>query len=150
MSEAPLLPIVAEIAIEAPIERVWDILTSEATVPDWLGCMSYKGTVGSLFYLQQDADLRAKGDVSGATHCEVVLLQPPHKFNFTWYVPGTPPTMVQISLFSEGPDRTFVRLVHDGWEQFPADAVRPFYDQLKAGWSGAVLPGLKRVVAARR
>jgi uncharacterized protein YndB with AHSA1/START domain len=149
MSEAPLLPIVAEIAIEAPIEHVWDILTSEASVPQWLGCMDYKFQQGATFYMQQDPALRAKGDPSGATHCTIVLIQKPHKFNFTWFQPGTPETLVQISLFSEGPGRTFVRLMHDGWDQFPPDAVRPFYDALTSGWSGAVLPNLKRVATTR-
>jgi uncharacterized protein YndB with AHSA1/START domain len=150
MSDKPLLPIVAETAIAAPIGRVWEILTSEETVPEWLGCMGYRREVGTIFHMQQDAARRAKGDPTGATQCEVLLLQAPHKFNFTWTAPGAPATQVQISLFSEGPDRTFVRLAHSGWEQFPADAVRPFYDQLKGGWTSAVLPGLKRVAEARR
>jgi uncharacterized protein YndB with AHSA1/START domain len=149
MSEAPLLPIVAEITIEAPIEHVWDVLTSETAVPEWLGCMDYKLEPGATFFMQQDPALRAKGDTSGATHCTIVLVQKPHKFNFTWFQPGTPETLVQISLFSEGAERTFVRLIHDGWDQFPPDSIRPFYDALKSGWSGAVLPGLRRVAARR-
>lgn len=150
MSDAPLLPIIAEIAIDAPIGHVWQTLTSEGTVPDWLGCLNYRRELGATFHMQQDAALRAKGDITGATHCDVVLLDEPHKFNFTWYVPGTPKTLVQISLFSEGPSRTFVRLMHGGWEQFPAELVKPFHEQLKSGWSGAVLPGLKRLADARR
>ena len=39
MSEAPLLPIIAEVSIDAPLEHVWGVLTSEATVRHWLGCM---------------------------------------------------------------------------------------------------------------
>ena len=148
MSDAPLLPIIAEVSIDAPIERVWEVMTSEATVPDWLGCLGYRREVGATFYMQQDPALRAKADVSGATNCTVALLQKPHKFNFSWFVPGTPETMVQISVFSEGPSRTFVRLMHEGWDQFPADAVQGFYDQLKSDWSGAVLPMLKRVAEA--
>ncbi len=145
-----LLPIVAEIGIDAPIAHVWEVLTSEATVPDWLGCIGYRREVGTTFFMQQDAALRAKGDPTGATHCDVVLLEAPHKFNFTWYVPGTPKTLVQISLFSEGPSRTFVRLLHDGWAQFPPEMVKPFHAQLKSGWSGGVLPGLKRLAETTR
>ena len=144
MSEAPLLPIIAEISIDAPLEHVWDVLTSKATVPHWLGCMDYRPEVGATFFMQQDPELKKKHETDGATHCTIVLMQKPHKFNFTWFQPGTPETLVQVSLFSEGPHKTFVRLMHDGWDQFPADVVKPFYDQLKSGWSGAVLPNLRR------
>ena len=149
MSQAPLLPIIAEISINAPIETVWEVLTSEASVPEWLGCMEYRREVGATFYMQQDPALRAKGDTAGATHCTIQLIQQPHKFNFSWFQPGTPETVVHISLFSEGPDKTFVRLMHDGWDQFPADLVQLFYDQLVGGWKSAVLPGLKRAAEAR-
>jgi uncharacterized protein YndB with AHSA1/START domain len=145
MSEAPLLPIVAEIRINAPIERVWQVLTSEQSAPQWLGCMDYRREVGATFFMQQDPELRAKGDTTDATHCTVTLIQEPHKFNFTWFVPGTPETLVQISLFSEGPSRSFVRLMHDGWDQFEPDPARAFYDQLALGWRDNVLPGLRRL-----
>ena len=68
----------------------------------------------------------------------------------TWFQPGTPETNVQISLFSEGPHRTFVRLMHDGWDQFPHDAVKPFYDQLMSGWKSSVLPGLRRLAQSKK
>lgn len=98
-----LLPIIAEIQIEAPLDRVWETMTSTATVPRWLGCLNYAGREGTPFYMQPDRTKFAAGDTTGATHCDVVLLRPPHKFDFTWQVPGTPATLVEISLFSEGP-----------------------------------------------
>jgi len=143
-----LLPIVAEIPIEAPLERVWDVMTSVATVPKWLGCMNYTGAEGSTFHMQPDGTKRAAGDTGGATFCDILTLKPPHKFDFSWYVPGTPATTVELSLFSEGPDRSFVRLVHSGWNLFPADMVKPFHDQLSSAWKGDVLPNLKRVAEA--
>jgi uncharacterized protein YndB with AHSA1/START domain len=143
-----LRPIVAEISIEAPIAHVWEVMTSEDSVPGWLGCMNYRREVGTTFHMQPDPAKRQAGDISGATHCDVVTLRAPHNFDFTWYMPGTPATFVKISLFSEGPDRSFVRLSHEGWEQFPADMVRAFHEQLSGGWSGGVLPGLRRAAEA--
>jgi uncharacterized protein YndB with AHSA1/START domain len=148
VTEDVLRPILAEIAVEAPIERLWQVMTSEGTTPDWLGCMNYHAAVGATFHMQPDAAKRKAGDVSGATHCDIITLKPPHKFDFTWYMPGTLQTVVEISLFSEGPDRSFVRLVHSGWEQFPAEQVRVFHDQLAAGWRDNVLPNLKRAAEA--
>lgn len=95
----PLLPIVAEIGIDKPIDKVWDVLTGAATVPLWLGAMDYQPELGTTFFMQQDPEKQATHDTDGATWCDVVLLQKPHKFDFSWYVPGTEATMVQISLF---------------------------------------------------
>jgi uncharacterized protein YndB with AHSA1/START domain len=143
MSEAPLVPIVTETSINAPVAHVWEVLTSEATVPHWLGCMDYVHKVGATFFMQQDPDLKARRDTTGATHCTIKVLDKPRKFVFSWFQPGTPETSVEFHLFEEG-EGTLVRLIHDGWDQFDADAVRPFYDQLKSGWRGSVLPSLKR------
>jgi uncharacterized protein YndB with AHSA1/START domain len=144
VTEDVLRPILAEAGIEAPIERVWQTMTSEGTVPNWLGCLNYHAAVGATFHMQRDAAKSKAGDVSGATHCDIITLKPPHKFDFSWYMPGTPQTMVEISLFSEGASRSFVRLVHSGWEQFPVDMVRAIHDQLAIGWRDTVLPNLKR------
>jgi uncharacterized protein YndB with AHSA1/START domain len=141
----PLLPIIAEISIAAPIEHVWDVMVGETTLPQWLGAMDYKPAVGSTFFMQQDPDKKAAGDTDGATWCDIQLMQPPHKFNFSWYLPGTPETSVSISLFSEGPQKSFARLMHDGWDDFEREAIEGFYDQLAIGWKSAVLPGLKRL-----
>ena len=145
MSEAPLVPIVAETSINAPTARVWVALTSAATVPQWLGCMDYQPAVGATFFMQQDPELKARRDTSGATHCTIQLMEQPSKFVFSWFEPGTPETTVEFHLFGEGDSTTTVRLIHDGWDQFPADAVRPFYDQLSTGWRHDVLPALKRL-----
>jgi uncharacterized protein YndB with AHSA1/START domain len=149
MAGEPLLPIIAEIAVAAPIGHVWETLTSAEAVPVWLGCLNYKAEVGATFHMQPDAGRGSVGDLTGATHCEILLLQPPHKFNFSWYVPGTPQTLVQVSVFSEGPEKSFVRLGHSGWEQFRPEDVRAVHDQLAAAWRWAVLPGLKAAAEAR-
>jgi len=144
----PLLPIVAEIGIDKPIDKVWDVLTGAATVPLWLGAMDYQPEIGTTFFMQQDPEKQATHDTDGATWCDVVLLQKPHKVDFSWYVPGTEATMVHVSLFSEGDNRTFARLLHDGWDDFERDAIEDFYNALADGWADDVLPNLKRVAEA--
>lgn len=141
----PLLPIIAEISIAAPVERVWDVLVGESTVPQWLGAMDYKPQVGTTFFMQQDPDKKAKRDTEGSTWCDVLVLQKPLRFEFSWYLPGTPETMVHINLFAEGTNRSFVRLMHDGWDDFEREAIEDFYEQLARGWAEDVLPSLKRL-----
>lgn len=144
MSEAPLVAIVAETSINAGAAHVWQVLTSKPTVPQWLGCMDYEPTVGATFFMQQDPELKAKRHTDGATHCTIQLMDRPNKFVFSWFQPGTPETIVEFHVFADGEAKTTVRLIHDGWDQFDPDSVKPFYDQLSHGWRHNVLPALKR------
>jgi uncharacterized protein YndB with AHSA1/START domain len=141
----PLLPIVAEVSIAASVEQVWLVLAGAATVPQWLGAIDYRPEVGTTFFIQQDPEKRVRRDTEGAIWCDVLVLQKPHRFNFSWYVPGTPQTMVQIGLFSEAPESTAVRLLHDGWDDFEREAIEDFYDAIAAAWRNDALPALRRL-----
>lgn len=142
----PLLPIIAEVVIAAPIDKVWDVLTGESTVPEWLGAMDYKAEVGTTFFMQQDPEKKAVRDTEGSTWCDVVLLEKPTRFSFSWYLPGTPETTVHITLSPEGDGSTFVRLMHDEWDDFEREAIEDYYDQLAGNWETEVLPRLKALV----
>ena len=144
----PLLPIVAEAEISAPIDRVWDVLVGEKTLPQWLGAMDYRAEVGTTFFMQQDPEKKAKGDTDGSTWCEIQAMEKSERFQFSWYIPGTQETTVHISLADDGPGKTFVRLIHDGWDDFEREAIEDFYERLAEGWRSAVLPNLKRLAEA--
>ncbi len=133
------------IMIDAPPERVWVFLTEPRFVSQWLGCMRYEKAVGHVFYMQQDQTRRASDDIEGATHCEILVLDGPSRFVFSWYLPGTPATEVQIVLKAVD-GQTQVTLAHTGWDQFDAGMIRNIRDALEGGWKSFVLPGLKRVV----
>ena len=139
------LTIEQSICIHAAPERVWRFLTEPEHVAHWLGCMRYKKVIGHVFYMQQDASKREQDDIEGATHCEILKLEEPRRFAFSWYLPSTPATEVQITLEPDG-ENTRVTLTHRGWDQFDAEAIRQIRDALAGGWKSFVLPGLKRVV----
>jgi uncharacterized protein YndB with AHSA1/START domain len=143
MSES-LPPIVERVEIERSLSHVWRILTSEESVPLWLGCMRYKRELGHVFFMQQDQGKAAAGDVSGATHCEILVLDAPRLFKFSWFVPGHPTTFVSFALEALDDARTLVNFTHAGWEQFPPDQMKPIHDMLSGGWKSFVLPNLKR------
>jgi uncharacterized protein YndB with AHSA1/START domain len=137
-----------EVRIEAGRERVWTVLTGEGLIGEWLGCLGYRAEIGGIFHMQPDADRRAAGDVEGATHCELLLLEPPERMRFSWFMPGTPKTLVEIALTDNGDGSTTARLRHSGWERFEADEVRAIRDMLDGGWRRFVLPSLKRLAEA--
>ena len=145
MSTETLAPIRESILIQRPIEAVWRAMTDEASVPHWLGCMRYTKAVGALFYMQQDREKAMRGDISGATHCQIETLDAPTLFKFSWFLPDFPKTYVCFHLVAESAARTRVEFTHEGWEQYPADSVRVIHDALSQGWKSFVLPGLKRV-----
>ena len=134
------------ITIDATPERVWTFLTEPQYVAQWLGCMRYAKSVGHVFYMQQDEAKRHADDIAGATHCEILQLEEPYKFSFSWYLPGTPATEVHISLAPLGKS-TQVTLVHTGWDKFDAKVIKDIRDALAGGWKSFVLPNLKRIVA---
>ncbi|MEO0996376.1 MAG: SRPBCC domain-containing protein [Pseudomonadota bacterium] len=139
------LTIAHSISIEATPERVWRFLTEPEYVSQWLGCLRYEKALGHVFYMQQDDAKRAGNDIDGATHCEILALDEPSRFSFSWYLPNTPATEVHICLEARGP-ATEVTLVHKGWGQFDAKMIRGIRDALAGGWKSFVLPNLKRVV----
>jgi uncharacterized protein YndB with AHSA1/START domain len=136
--------IVAAIDILAPAERVWQVMTGEGLVEEWLGCMGYKAEIGHVFFMQPDAAKREQGDIAGATHCELLALEPPRRMTFSWYMPGTPKTEVEIVLVPIGAG-TRAELRHSGWDRFDEEQIRAIREALAGGWTSFVLPGLKRV-----
>ena len=143
-SEQNVEPIRESITIMRPIASVWSAMTDEASVPRWLGCMRYRREVGAVFYMQQDREKALRDDVSGATNCEILALDEPHLFKFSWFVPNFPATTVSFALEAVDEDTTLVRFTHEGWDQFPPEQIKMIRDAMAQGWKSAVLPNLKR------
>ena len=139
--------ITTDLVIDRAPERVWEVMTREGLVEEWLGCLRYKAEIGHVFYMQPDAAKRAAGDVAGATHCEMLELDAPRTMRFSWFYPDMPKTEVEIRLEPEG-SATRVSLVHSGWDQFDGEMIQQIRDGLAGGWTSYVLPGLKRVAEA--
>lgn len=144
----PLDDITHSIDIAAPSERVWTTMTREREVEQWLGCIGYQPRPGAVFYLQPDEKKRRKRNIDGATHCELLSMEPPQRLAFSWFLPGAPRTLVEI-IVTPTLGGVRVSLVHSGWDQFDPMQMRPVRDGLEEGWSGAVLPQLKRAAEAR-
>jgi uncharacterized protein YndB with AHSA1/START domain len=115
-----------EILIAAPIERVWEIVTTPEHMGRWFG----------------DAGAEREGDVItmrwqeyGTAELRVVRSEAPSVFAYRWdaNVPEYGDTLVEFTLSPEG-DGTRVRVVESGWASLRApDAER---DRLREGNTG--------------
>ncbi|HEY5267038.1 MAG TPA: SRPBCC family protein [Acidimicrobiales bacterium] len=140
-----------EIAIEAPIERVWAALTQPASVSAWF-CNGEAVTI----------DLRVGGVMTldigehGYFKTAIVTLDPPNVFSYRWAsaYPGElateeNSTLVEFSLTStlEG---TLLRVVESGFDSLdiPEDRVaHAGYENHSQGWPSVIGELAKYVVA---
>ncbi len=141
-------PIAEEVIIARDIEHVWEVMTGEESAPLWLGCMRYQRELGHVFFMQQDRAKAKVDDISGATQCEILALEEPSLFKFSWFLPGFPATYVSFRLEVIDAGSTRVVFMHEGWDKFPADQIKPIRDMLAGGWKSFVLPGLKKAAEA--
>jgi uncharacterized protein YndB with AHSA1/START domain len=126
-----------EITIDAPDERVWDIVTRPEHMGVWFG----------------DAGASRAGDTitmawkeHGEAELRVVREEPPHVFAYRWDAndPGIGDTLVEFTLTPEG-DGTRVKVTESGWGELRTGSERQaeLRDGNTRGWA-AELGDLER------
>ncbi|GGL65758.1 SRPBCC family protein [Sporolactobacillus putidus] len=95
--------------INAPIQKVWDFVSTSEGIESWFMPNDFEPKPGHLFHLQTPY---------GSSPCKVIEFAPPHRLSFTWDEDGW---IVSFVLKSEG-DKTAFTLIHDGWKN-PEDIV---------------------------
>jgi uncharacterized protein YndB with AHSA1/START domain len=87
--------------LSRPIEKVWAALTQPARLEDWLGVVTLEGggdlAVGARFQLYFPHD-------GYRTDCQVVALEPPRLFAWTWGLPDGPASLADAVCFELAPD----------------------------------------------
>ena len=102
------------ILIAAPIERVWDIVTTPEHMGRWFG------DAGA----ERDGDvIKMRWEEHGEAELRVVRSQAPTDFAYRWdaNVAGIGDTLVEFTLATEG-DRTRVTVIESGWSQLRTTA----------------------------
>jgi uncharacterized protein YndB with AHSA1/START domain len=125
-----------EVLIEAPVERVWALITEAEHMGAWFSDTS------------AEIDLRPGGAMSlswekhGTVHARVERVEPPHLFTYRWAsATDVEPTdgnstLVEFSLAAEG-DGTRVRVVEIGFAGLDASEAerRRKLDDNTEGWA---------------
>ena len=119
--------------IDAPRERVWDLLTDPAELIRWWpDAAELEPRVGGRVVLNF-----GPGDVSG----EITEWEPPGALGFTWEQSNMPGVRLHVSFTLDdlGGGRSRVSVVHSGFAAAPAEA----RDAVVGGWRH-FLPRLKQ------
>jgi uncharacterized protein YndB with AHSA1/START domain len=134
-----------ELVVEAPIERVWNALTSAEELAQWFGDSAE---------IELEPGGRARigwSDYDSITDCIVEVVDRPTKFSFRWEaISGTPvevqSTLVEFTLRQEG-DSTHVTLLEIGFADLPDEVYEERLAKNSSGWD-AELDDLQTYLAA--
>lgn len=111
--------------VDAPRERVWELLTDPAELPRWWpDAAELEPRVGGRVLLAF-----GPGDVSG----EVTSWEPPTRLGFTWEASNMPGVRLHVTFTVDdlGGGRSRVGVVHSGFADAPAEA----REAVAGGWS---------------
>ncbi|MCZ8515760.1 SRPBCC domain-containing protein [Paenibacillus filicis] len=128
------------VVFQAPIEKVWNAVSTSEGIAVWLMPNTFERTLGHEFTLES---------TYGTSYCKVTELEPPHRLAFTWGEDW----IVSFELKDLGGSTEFT-LVHSGWKA--AEAVLPqarettgvVRDRMNHGWGAVILPRLGQFVEA--
>ena len=111
------------VVIAAPLERVWDLVTSPEHAGRWFG------DAGAEIDLRPGGAWRMTFTGHGTYHGRVVAVSPPHRFAYRWHTvrdleeEPTPAnsTLTEFTLLAET-DGTRVTVVESGFDALAVDA----------------------------
>lgn len=139
MSKKNNIPdIVKTVVLNAPIQKVWEKVSTAEGISTWFMENDFKSEVGYEFTIQSPF---------GPSPCKVLEVDPPHKLSFSWDVDG----WVVTFLLKEIDNQTEFTLIHGGWDQIDtitkagqdSSAIR---ERMNGGWESIVKERLKKVV----
>jgi uncharacterized protein YndB with AHSA1/START domain len=128
-----------ETTIDAPVERVWAVLTEAEHIGGWFA------DAGADIDLRPGGALVMRWQEYGTTRARVEAVEPPSRFAYRWTAhhaaEGAEPaegnsTLVEFTLAPEG-DGTRLRVVETGFAALDTseDKVKSNYDDNVGGWT---------------
>ncbi|MDO7485002.1 SRPBCC domain-containing protein [Peribacillus frigoritolerans] len=137
--ENTLQDIKKTIILEAPIQKVWDIVSTAEGIASWFMPNDFQPKVGHEFHVQSPF---------GPSPCKVTELDAPHRLSFSWDTDG----WFISFILKELDDKTEFTLIHGGWKEPETILPKPnekssvIRDRMNHGWEQIVNQGLKKAV----
>ncbi|CAH0232914.1 hypothetical protein SRABI96_02724 [Peribacillus sp. Bi96] len=140
MENQPTLQDVKQtVILEAPIQKVWDTVSTAEGIASWFMPNDFQAKVGHEFHVQSPF---------GPSPCKVIEIDAPHRLSFTWDTDG----WVVSFILKELNGKTEFTLIHGGWKQPDTILPKPnekssvIRDRMAHGWEQIVHLKLKKVV----
>lgn len=134
-NQTRMLPdIIRKIIIDAPVEKVWNAVSSSEGLEAWLMPNTFQPVMGYEFTFMA----QPMGNWDGTVRCKVMELDPPKRLGFTWFG-NNMELYVSFELMELEEGKTGFTLVHSGWlEQYSM-----LRDRMYEGW-GHLTEGLQK------
>lgn len=139
MSQNEALPEIKQtIVLNAPIQKVWDKVSSSDGISAWFMQNDFEPKMGHEFHIQSPF---------GPSPCKVLEIDEPNLITFSWDTDGW---IVSFILKELGEGKTEFTLIHGGWTtEVISKANRKaaeIRETMNKGWEKIVHEGLKKVV----
>ncbi|MCU6602538.1 SRPBCC domain-containing protein [Peribacillus frigoritolerans] len=137
--ENTLQDIKKTVILEAPIQKVWDTVSTAEGIASWFMPNDFQPKVGHEFHVQSPF---------GPSPCKVTELDAPHRLSFSWDTDG----WFISFILKEVDGKTEFTLIHGGWKEPDTILPKPnekssvIRDRMNHGWEQIVNQGLKKAV----
>ena len=137
--ENTLQDIKKTVILEAPIQKVWDTVSTAEGIASWFMPNDFQPKVGHEFHVQSPF---------GPSPCKVMELDAPYRLSFSWDTDG----WFISFLLKEVDGKTEFTLIHGGWKEPDTILTKPnekssvIRDRMNHGWEQIVNQGLKKAV----
>ena len=136
-------PLVKEVVVNAPVQKVWKAITDKNEMKSWyFDLKEFKAEVGFEFQFYGGKEERQYLHL-----CKITEVIENQKLTYSWKYDGCPgESFVTFDLFDEE-GKTGVKLTHAGLESFPADKNPDLAkDNFVKGWNMIIGSLLKNYV----
>lgn len=135
--------VVIERTYEAPIGKVWAAITNKEQMKQWYFEVDN-------FKAERGFEFQFSGEGHGKKYvhkCRVVEANPVTKLAYTWSYEGYEgQSLVTFELFSEGKNKTRLRLTHSDLHTFPQDTTEFASENFNEGWKSLIGDSLRNFV----
>ncbi|MET1180998.1 SRPBCC domain-containing protein [Peribacillus simplex] len=127
------------VILEAPIQQVWDTVSTAEGIASWFMPNDFQPKVGHEFHVQSPF---------GPSPCKVTELDAPHRLSFSWDTDG----WFISFILKELDGKTEFTLIHGGWKEPETILPKPnekssvIRERMDHGWEQIVHAKLKKVV----
>ncbi|MFB6800789.1 SRPBCC family protein [Peribacillus butanolivorans] len=127
------------VILEAPIQKVWDTVSTAEGIASWFMPNDFQPKVGHEFHVQSPF---------GPSPCIVLEIDAPHRISFSWDTDG----WIVSFILKELDGKTEFTLIHGGWKEPDTILPKPnekssiIRDRMDHGWEQIVNQKLKKAV----